>query len=64
MGPTPAPDVQKTPTGKPPFAEDVSAWMTFQIAARIRRSRTRRELFRVSERDLDRMGLTRFDIDN
>ena len=61
----------KSPTGTPlqansveqPF-EDVSTWMALQIAARLRRARTRRELFRTSERDLDRMGLTRFDVGN
>lgn len=64
MGQMPATDTQDGQAGDLPVAEDIAAWMTFQIAARIRRSRTRRELFRVSERDLDRMGLARFDIDN
>ena len=43
--------------------DQVQWWMTLQIAAHIRRARTRRELFRVSGRDLDRMGLTRFDVE-
>lgn len=43
---------------------DVASWMVLQLAVHIRRARTRRELFRVSERDLDRMGLTRFDVGN
>lgn len=43
---------------------DVASWMVFQLAVHVRRVRTRRELFRVSERDLDRMGLTRFDVGN
>lgn len=42
----------------------VASWMVFQLAVHIRRIRSRRELFRVSERDLDRMGLTRFDVGN
>jgi uncharacterized protein YjiS (DUF1127 family) len=51
-----------------PVSEDlggelVQSWMALQIAAHIRRTRTRRELFRVSGRDLDRMGLTRFDVE-
>lgn len=64
MGQMPATDTQDSQAGDPPVAEDLAAWMTFQIAARLRRSRTRRDLFRVSERDLGRMGLTRFDIGN
>ncbi len=42
---------------------EVQSWMALQIAIHRRRARTRRELFRVSGRDLDRMGLTRFEIE-
>jgi uncharacterized protein YjiS (DUF1127 family) len=42
---------------------DVQSWMALQIAAHIRRRRTRRELFRVSGHDLERMGLTRFSVE-
>ena len=42
---------------------DVQSWMALQIAVHIRRARTRRELHRVSSRDLDRMGLTRFEVE-
>ncbi|MDA0369084.1 MAG: hypothetical protein O3C65_03405 [Proteobacteria bacterium] len=42
---------------------EVPSWMALQIAIHRRRARTRRELFRVSGRDLDRMGLTRFEIE-
>ncbi len=45
-------------------SEGLSSWMVFQIAAQIRRARTRHEPYRKSERNLDRLGLTRFDVGN
>ncbi|NQV79843.1 MAG: hypothetical protein HQ495_04770 [Alphaproteobacteria bacterium] len=42
---------------------EVQSWMALQIAVHLRRARTRGELFRVSGRDLDRMGLSRFEIE-
>ena len=58
--PTAEEAVPNSPEGR---ENEVQCWMALQIAARIRRARTRRELHRVSGRDLDRMGLTRFQVE-
>jgi len=54
---------ERAPTGADGSEAEVQSWMALQIAVHIRRARTRRELHRVSARDLDRMGLTRFDVE-
>lgn len=57
------PHQDRAPASEDLGGEQVQSWMALQIAAHVRRARTRRELFRVTERDLDRMGLTRFDVE-
>lgn len=52
---------ERAPTGGDGSGAEVQSWMALQIAVHIRR--TRRELHRVSARDLDRMGLARFDVE-
>jgi len=59
--PTAEEAVPNSPEGR---ENEVQCWMALQIAARIRRARTRRALHCVTGRDLDRMGLTRFEVES
>lgn len=54
---------ERVPTGADGSEAEVQSWMAFQIAVHTRRSRTQRERRRVSAGDLDRMGLTRFQVE-